>query len=96
MIIKRRRHPRLILAQALAHTPTHPLLELGRVLAPQPGCLDVGGTLVVGAGQHRDHGEQDGLGGLDGRPALGSRFVAVLVFLGRVEDGDADFAVGID
>ena len=33
---------------------------------------------------------------MNGRPALSSGLVAVLVIFGWMEDGDADFTVGID
>lgn len=86
----------LLLALTLPHTPADTLLKLCRVLSPQPGRLYIRGTLIVGARKHRDDGEQNGLRCLHGRPALRGRFVAVFIFLGRVQDGNADFTVGID
>lgn len=42
-------------------------------------CLNVGRALVVGAGQHGDDTDQDGLDRVDGRPALTGLLVSVLV-----------------
>lgn len=75
-----------ILPQTLPHTLATPFPKLLRILAPQPGRLDIGRALVVGTAQHADDGEDDGFGGLDGRPALGGGFVAVFVFFGGMED----------
>lgn len=47
----------LVLAQAVTNTAADTLLELGRVLSPQPSGFDVSRAFVVGAGQHRDDGE---------------------------------------
>ena len=90
------RMSRLLLPLALPHTAAHPLLELGRILSPQPRSFYVCGTLVVRARQHGDDGQQNGLGRLNGRPALGGRLVAELVLLGRVQDGDADVTILVD
>lgn len=46
--------------------------------------LNVGGTLVVGAGQHRDDTDQDGLDGVDWRPTLARLLITVFVLAGRV------------
>lgn len=87
---------RLILPQTLPDTPPNPPLKLLRILPPQPRRLDIGRTLVVWARQHRNHGDQNRLRRLHGRPPLRSGFVPVFVFFGGVEDGDAHFAVGVD
>lgn len=88
--------PLTLLLQTIPHTLPHPLLELSRIIPPQRRSLDIRRRLVVGARQHGDDGEQDGFGGLHGRPALGGGFVAVLVFFGRVQDRDAYVAVCVD
>ena len=88
-------HPSF-LPQASAHVPPTPPPKRDGVIAPHARRLDVGGTLVVGPAQHADDAEQDGLGRLHGRPALGCRLVPVLVLLGRVEDRDAHLAVLVD
>lgn len=89
--------PFLILAQTLPHTlptPSPVVLVLAFLLLTQhPRCLDVCGALLVGAIEQADDAEEDRLGGLDGTPALGGGLVTVLVFLGRVQDGDAQLAV---
>lgn len=66
------------------------------LLAQHPRGLDIGGALVVGAMEQADGAEQDGLGGLDGGPALGSGLVAVLVLLGWVQDRYAQLAALVD
>lgn len=81
-----------ILPQTRPHIRPTPLLELLGIFPPHPRGFHVGGALVVGTAQHADDGEEDGLGGLDGGPALGGVLVAVGVVLRAVEDGDADFA----
>lgn len=87
---------RLILPQTLPNTPPNPPLKLLRILSPQPCRLDISRTLVVRARQHGNHGDQNRLGRLHGRPPLRRGFVPVFVFFGGVEDGDAHFAVGVD
>lgn len=94
-------HPVLFLLtsfklEAIPDTLAHALLELCWIIPPQACSLDVSGRLVVWARQHGYDGEENGFGCLDGGPAFGGRFVAVLVFFGRVEDRDADFAVRVD
>nr|POE53546.1 hypothetical protein CFP56_28768 [Quercus suber] len=86
--------PRILLT--IPHAFPHALAELLAVLAPQLAGLDVRGAFVVGAAEHADDGEQDGLGGLHGRPALRGGLVAVLVVFGRVQDTDADDAGFVD
>jgi len=66
------------------------------LLSKQPRRLDIRGALVVRRVEQADGAQQDCLGCLDGRPSLGGCFVACFVFLGRVEDGDAEAAVRID
>lgn len=85
-----------VLPQTRPHIRPTPLLELLGVFPPHPGGLHVGGALVVGTAQHADDTEQDGFGGLDGRPPFRGVLVAVRVVFGAVEDGDADFAGGVD
>lgn len=65
--------------QTIPHALPHTLLELGRIVPPEPRGLDVCRTLVIRARQHGDDAEQDRLWRLDGRPALGGGFVAVFV-----------------
>jgi len=80
----------------IPHTPPHPLLELFPILPPELACLDVRRALVVRAAEHTNHGEEDRLGGLDGRPALACFLIPVLIVFWWVEDGDADFTVRVD
>lgn len=58
--------------------------------------FDVGAALDVGLGEHADDAEQDLLDALHRRPTLRGRLVHVRVVAGRVEDGDADLARGVD
>lgn len=46
--------------------------------------FNVGGTLVVGAGQHRDDTDQDGLDSVDWGPTFARLLVTVLVLTWRV------------
>jgi hypothetical protein len=86
----------LVLAETLADTLAHPFPELGALAlaleAQQLGGVEVSGALVVGLAEERDDAEQDGLGRLYGRPALGRRLVPEAVLLGRVQDRDAQLA----
>lgn len=66
------------------------------LLAQHPRRLDVCGALFIGAVKQADDAEENRLGRLDGTPALGGGFVAVLVLFGRVQDGDAELAVLVD
>lgn len=86
----------LLLTQTLPDALAHPLLELLGILPPQTRCFHVRRALVVRARQHGNHGEKDRLRGLHGRPAFCGGLIAVFVFLRGVQDGDADFAVGVD
>lgn len=88
-----RLHP---LLQTIPDALPDPLLEFLRIVTPQPSGLHVGWALVVRRRKHGDDGEEDGFGGLNWRPTLCGRFVAVFVITWRVEDRDADFAVGVD
>lgn len=66
------------------------------LLTEQLGCLNIGGTLVIWAVKQRDRTQEDSLWALDWTPSLRCSFVPVRVLLGRVQDGDAKRAVGID
>lgn len=66
------------------------------MIAPHLGGVDIGGALVVRLGQKVHDGQQDLLDRLDGRPALRGVLVVVGVVAGRVEDGDAHQAAGVD
>ncbi|TKW58387.1 hypothetical protein CTA1_5241 [Colletotrichum tanaceti] len=83
-------------AQRPPHAVADLLLVVGAALAPHLGGLDVGGALVVGLGEHAHDGDENFLDGLDGGPALRGVLVVVGVVAGRVEDGDADEAAGVD
>lgn len=83
-------------AQHAPNAVANRLLVLVPALAPHLGSLNVGGTLIVWLGQHAHDGDEDLFDGLDGRPALRGVFVVVGVVAGRVEDGDADEAAGVD
>ena len=71
-------------AEHAAHAVADLGLVLGTALAPHLGGLDVGGTLVVGLGEHAHDGDEDLLDGLDGAPALRGVLVVVRVVAGRV------------
>lgn len=90
----------LILSQALPHalsaTSSEILVLALSLLTQHARSLHVGRALVVGAVEETDSAEQNRLRRLDRTPAFGSSFVAVLVFLGRMEDGDAQLAVLVD
>ena len=90
------RRRRRVLLQRDPHVLVRDLLELVPPLPPHLGRVHVGRALGVGLGQHAHDGEQDLLDRLDGAPALGALLVAEGVVAGRVEDGDADAAVGVD
>jgi hypothetical protein len=83
------------LANALAHTTSKLLILAFSLLTEQLGRIQVGGALVVGLVKQGQDADEDGLGGLDRAPTLGSALVAVLIVLGRVQDGDAELAVGV-
>lgn len=72
------------------------LLIFGPALAPHLSGLYVGGTLVVGFGQHAHDGDQYLLDRLDRAPPLRRVFVVVGVVAWGVQDGDADEAAGVD
>jgi len=56
------------------------LLKFLGILSPHLGSLDVCRTLIVRAAEHAYDAQQYGLWCLNGRPALGSRFIAIFVF----------------
>lgn len=72
------------------------VLEFRSPFPPHPRRVDVGRRLVVGLGQHAHDTNQNLLHALDGRPAFRGVFVVIRVVAGRVEDGYADHAVGVD
>ena len=82
--------------QHAAHAVPYLALVFVPPLAPHLGRLYIGGTLIVGLGEHAHDADEDLLHGLDRRPALGGLLVVVWVVTGRVEDGDADEAAGVD
>lgn len=87
----------LVLAQTLPHalpTPSPIVLVLALLLLTQhPRRLDVCGALLVRAVKQADCAEQDRLGRLHGTPPLRRRFIAVLVLLRRMQDGNAQLAI---
>jgi hypothetical protein len=83
---------RLVLPKTLPHALPDSFLEFLRIVPPQPRRLHIRRALVVGARQHRNHGQQNRLGRLHGRPALGRRLIAIFIFFGRMQDGDAHVA----
>ena len=81
----------------LAHTGPDLLLEGGPIVPPHDGGVDVGGTLVVGVGQHGNDGDEDLLDAQDRTPPLLGRLLGVHgVLTGWVEDGDANLAILVD
>lgn len=80
----------------IPHTPPDPLLKLLPILPPHFPRLDIGRTLIVRTTQHTDHAQQNRLGSLHGTPSLAGALITVLVVFGRVQDADADFAIGVD
>ena len=86
----------LLQAQHLPDIIPHLLLVVLPPLPPHLSGFDVGGTLVVGLGEHAHDADEDLLDGLDGGPALGGVLVVVWVVAGGVEDGNADEAARVD
>lgn len=60
------------------------------------GCVDVGGRIDLGVIQEQEDRSKDGLGSLEGGPALGSLLSRHLIFAGGVEDRDTESAIGVD
>jgi hypothetical protein len=65
-------------------------------IAQEDGHVDVGWGTCFGIVQQGDDGYQDRLDPLGRRPALGGEFAGHFIVAGGVEDGNAQFAVGID
>jgi hypothetical protein len=90
----------LVLSQALPHalpaTSSEILMLALPLLTQHARSLHVSRALVVGAVEETDSAEQNRLRRLNRTPAFGGSFVAVLVLLGRMEDGDAQLAVLVD
>jgi len=72
------------------------LLKLLRVLSPHLCSLNVCRTLIVRTTEHAYDAKQYRLRCLHGRPALRRRFIAIFVFFGRMQDGNADLAAFVD
>lgn len=81
--------------QAFLHIVPHNPLILGSVLSPHPSCIHVCRALVVRLRKHAHNTNEDLLDALYWRPAFGRLLVVVRVIAGRVQNRDADFAVGI-
>lgn len=84
-----------ILAETGSHVGPASFAEFLGIFTPDLSGFDIGGALVVGTAQHADDAQEDGLGCLDRRPALGGGLVAVWIVGRRVQNGDADRAVGV-
>lgn len=82
--------------QSSAHLVPNLLFILGPPLPPHLRSLDIGRALVIRLGQHAHDRDEDLLHALDGRPALRGVLVVVGVVTGRVEDRDANRAIGVD
>ena len=78
--------PFLFLPQTRPDIRSTPLLELFRILPPQPRRLHIRRTLIVGATQHTDHTQKNGFGCLNRRPPFTGGFVTVWVVGRRMED----------
>lgn len=72
------------------------LLELLSPLPPHLGCLNVRRTLIVWFSQHAHHANQDHLGRLDWAPPLACALIMIRIIPRRVQNADANFAIGID
>jgi hypothetical protein len=81
--------------QALLNIPPHDFLIFIPPLSPHPCGVHVRWTLIVRLRQHAHHAYQNLLDTLYGRPTLRGLFVVHGVVAGRVEDGDAYFAIRI-
>jgi hypothetical protein len=83
-------------SQTLPNIPPHDLLILGPPLPPHARRIHIRWTLIIRLRKHTHHTNQNLLHALDRGPALARLFVLVRIIAGRMEDGYADFAVGID
>lgn len=81
-------------------TPPHPLpdrpLKLPPPLPPHLRRLDIRRTLIIRLRQHAHHADQYLLHTLYRTPSLRGLFVVVRIIAGRVQDGDADEAGGVN
>jgi hypothetical protein len=83
-------------SQALPDISLDPALKVRPPLPPHSSSIHVRRALVVRLGDHAHHTDQNLLDTLDRAPALRGLLVVVRVVAGRVKDGDADDAVGIN
>lgn len=81
--------------QTLLDIRPHNLLVLVPLLSPHARRIHVGWALIVGLRQHAHDAYQDLFNALYRRPSFRGLFVVHGVFAGCVEDGYADFAVGV-
>lgn len=85
------------IANALAGEVAQLTVILLAILLHELGGVDVGGRFQVGVHEHGGDTHQDGLNGEDGVPLLRQLLLRVeRVLDGRVQDGDADLARGVD
>jgi len=82
--------------QALPNIPPNNLLILCPPFPPHPRRIHIRRTLIIRLRQHAHHAYEYLLDALDRGPAFGRLFVLQGIFAGRVQDRDADFAVGVD
>lgn len=82
--------------QALPNIRLDPTLKLGPPFPPHPRSIDIRRALVVRLGDHAHDADENLLHALDRAPALRGLLVVVRVVAGRVQDRDADDAVGVD
>jgi hypothetical protein len=81
--------------QTLPHILPDNLLILRSLLPPHPRTIYIRRTLIIRLRQHTHHTDENLLHGLNRRPPFRRLFVLHRVFAGRVQNRDADFAVGI-
>ena len=82
--------------QALPNIRLDPTLKLRPPLPPHPSRIHIRRALIVRLGDHAHHADENLLDALDRAPALRGLLVVVRVVAGRVQDGDANDAVGVD
>ena len=81
--------------QTLPNICPYNLLILVALLSPHTCRIHICWTLIVRLRQHAHNTDEDLLDALNRRPALRRLLVVVRVIAWRVQDRDADFAVGI-